>query len=155
MTARTALRVAHVSVSVAVLGADLALLTLTAAGLHGTDPHTVYPAAHLIGLWAAIPLAVAALATGAALVVVTGLKPWRHAWLAVKTIITVTLTGLLIGVLVPGLGRAAAGPPAHTGQVLDAIAPTVAAALLVVNVILGIARPRLGGHRHRTRPTPA
>ncbi|GAB3849324.1 hypothetical protein ACFPIJ_36460 [Dactylosporangium cerinum] len=155
MTARTALRIAHVVVSVGVLGADLALLTLTAAGLHGTDPHTIYPAAHRIGLWAAIPLAVAALTTGAALVAVTGLKPWHHGWLAIKTVITVTLTGLLIGVLVPGLGRLAAGQPAHTGQILDTVAPAVAASLLILNVILGIARPRLARPKRPTRPAPA
>jgi hypothetical protein len=144
MNGRTVLRISHVCASVGVLGADLALLTLTAAGLRGTDPQAVYPAAHLIGLWVAIPLAVATLGTGALLVVVTGLRPWRHRWLAVKSVITATLTGLLIGVLVPALGRAADGAPDPAGQVLTTIAPATAAALLVLNVVLGIAKPRLG-----------
>jgi hypothetical protein len=148
MSGRTVLRITHVCASVGVLGADLTLLLLGAAGLHGADARTIYPAAHLIGLWAAIPLAVASLATGALLVAITDWKPWRHRWLAVKAAITVTLTGLLIGVLVPGLGRAAAGSPPHTGQVLDTIAPAVGAGLLIVNVILGMTKPRLGAtHR--------
>ena len=82
-------------------------------------------------------------------VAVTGLRPWRHRWLAVKSVITATLAGLLIGVLVPGLGRAAGGAPDHAGQVLTTIAPATAAALLVLNVVLGIAKPRLGAPSRR------
>ena len=149
MNARTVLRIAHVCASAGVLGADLTLLALGAAGLRGADARTIYPAAHLIGQWVAIPLAIAALVTGALLLTVTSWRPWQHPWLAIKTLITVTLTGLLIGVLVPALGRAATGPPTHTGQVLDAIAPIAAAVLLTVNVVLGMTKPRLRASSRR------
>ena len=92
----------HIGVTVAVLGADLALLALGVTGLRGADPRTVYPAAHLLGQWLTAPLAVASLATGVLLAVRTAYKPWRYGWVAVKGVITLVLTGALLGVLYPG-----------------------------------------------------
>jgi hypothetical protein len=142
----------HIGVSVAVLGADLALLALGVAGLRGADPRAVYPAAHLLGQWLAAPLAVASLASGVLLAVTTTFKPWRYGWVAVKGAITLVLTGLLLAVLVPGLGRAAhaatAIPPqvTHTQHLLYTIAPAAAATLLAVNLVLGRYKPRLRRH---------
>ena len=140
----------HVTATVAVLGADLALLALGIAGLRGTDPRTVYPAAHLVGQWLAAPLAVASLASGVLLAATTTFKPFRHRWVTIKGSITVVLTGLLLAVLVPGLGRAGdaatATPPdpvTHTQQILFVLAPAGAAVLLAVNVALGMYKPRL------------
>lgn len=138
----------HIGVTVAVLGADLALVALGIAGLRGVDPHSVYPSAHLLGQWVALPLAVASLATGVLLAATTTFKPWRYGWVAVKGGITLVLTGLLLFVLVPGLGRAAqaatATPPqvTHAQRLLYTIAPAVAAVLLAVNLALGVYRPR-------------
>ena len=153
----TPLLTAHIIVTVAALGCDLALLALTVAGLRGVDPRAVYPAAHLLGQWVVAPLAVASLATGLLMVATTGWKPFRHGWVTIKGSTTVLLTGLLLGSLVPGLGRAAAtateapgtGPITHTQQILLAAAPAGALALLTLNVILGIYKPRL--HRRATR----
>jgi hypothetical protein len=139
----------HIGVTVAVLGADLALLALGIAGLRGTDPRTIYPAAHLLGQWLAAPLAVASLATGVLLAATTAYKPWRYGWVAAKGGITLVLTGALLGVLVPGLGRAAAAasaaPPdvTQTQRLLYTIAPAAAAVLLTVNLALGRYRPRM------------
>jgi len=97
--------------------------------------------AHLLGQWLAAPLAVASL-----------------------------LTGVLLFVLVPGLGRAAqaatATPPhvTHTQRLLYTIAPAAAAILLAVNLTLarygqaraGTPRPyRVGRPRARVSPGPA
>jgi hypothetical protein len=140
----------HIGVTVAVLGADLALLALGIAGLRGADPRTAYPAAHLLAQWLVVPLAVASLATGVLLAVTTTYKPWRYGWVAVKGGITLVLTGLLLVVLVPGLGRAAAAatatPPhvTHTQRLLYTVAPAAAATLLALNLTLGRYRPRIG-----------
>jgi hypothetical protein len=142
----------HIGVTVAVLGADLALLALGIAGLRGADPRTTYPAAHLVGQWLAAPLAVASLATGVLLAITTRFKPWRYGWVAVKGGITLVLTGLLLAVLVPGLGRAAhaatATPPevTHTQRLLYVIAPAAAATLLAVNLALGRYKPHPRRH---------
>ncbi len=61
----------HIVASVGVLGADLALLALGAAGLRGAAAPTVYPAAHLLGSRVVAPLAVVALTTGILLGLVT------------------------------------------------------------------------------------
>ncbi len=147
---RTALLIVHIAVTVAALGTDLALLALGVAGLRGADPRTVYPAGHLLGQWLMVPLAIASLATGLTLSVSTGWKPFVHGWVTIKAAITLLLTGLLLASLVPALGRAAeaatgtaAAPLTHAQQTLLVAAPTGAAALLIVNVLLGVVKPRL------------
>lgn len=146
----------HIGTAVAVLGADLALLTLGAAGLRGADPVTVYPAAHLLGQWLVSPLAVTSLASGTLLAATTSFKPWRHGWVAIKASTTLVLTGLLLAVLVPGLGRTAdaatANPPQVTGtqRLLYVLAPSGAAALLTVNLALGVYKPRKLRHAPAT-----
>jgi hypothetical protein len=145
---RTALLIVHIVVTVAALGTDLALLALGVAGLRGADPRTVYPAGHLLGQWLMVPLAVASLATGLTLSLTTGWKPFIHGWVTIKAAITVLLTGLLLTSLVPALGRAAdaaaAGAPmTHAQQTLLVAAPAGAAAVLTVNVLLGVVKPRL------------
>ena len=147
---RTTLLIIHIIVTVAALGTDLALLALGVAGLRGADPRTVYPAGHLLGQWLMVPLAVASLATGLTLSLTTGWKPFVHGWVILKAAITLLLTGLLLASLVPALGRAAdaatgtaAGPLTHAQQTLLVAAPAGAAALLTVNVLLGVVKPRL------------
>ena len=147
---RTALLIVHLVVTVAALGTDLALLALGVAGLRGADPRTVYPAGHLLGHWLMVPLAVASLATGLTLSVSTGWKPFVHGWVTVKAAITVLLTGLLVASLVPALGRAAdaatgtaAAPLTHAPADTAGRRTAGAAALLTVNVLLGVVKPRL------------
>ena len=64
---RNLLLSAHIIASVGLLGTDAAVLTLAIAGWRHADPRTIYPAAHLIGLWLLLPLAVASVLTGLAL----------------------------------------------------------------------------------------
>ncbi|MFI1091140.1 DUF2269 domain-containing protein [Streptomyces sp. NPDC020917] len=151
---RKALKAAHVAVSVGLLGSDASVLALTAAGRLGSDPVTVYPAAHLIGELLLLPLAVLALAGGVALGLLT---PWgllRHWWVAISLALTAGGTVLAALVLVPGLGTAAsaslAGRPVAgaTGLVRDSGA---ACCVLVATVVLSYVKP-FGTVR---RPGPA
>ncbi|MBM9509234.1 hypothetical protein [Actinacidiphila acididurans] len=141
---RKALRAAHVTVSIGLLGSDAAVLTLVSAGRLGSNPVTVYPAAHLIGQLLLLPLAVLALATGVALGLLT---PWgllRYWWVAISLAITAGGTALATFVLVPGLGSAASAALARhpvadaTGLVRDSGA---ACCVLIATIALSYAKP--------------
>ncbi|MEU1599224.1 hypothetical protein ABZ468_42100 [Streptomyces sp. NPDC005708] len=156
---RKVLRAAHVTVSVGLLGSDAAVLALASAGRLGSDPVTVYPAAHLIGELLLLPLAVLALATGVALGLLT---PWgllRYWWVVMSLAVTAAGTGLATFVLVPGLGAAATAALARhpvadaTGLVRDSGA---ACCVLIATVVLSYVKP-FGTVRRRPRtkrPTP-
>ncbi|MFF0794350.1 hypothetical protein [Streptomyces spiralis] len=150
---RKALRAAHVAVSVGLLGSDAAVLVLATAGRMGSDPVSVYPAAHLIGELLLLPLAVLALATGVALGLLT---PWgllRHWWVVISLAITAGGTVLATVVLVPGLGAAASAAAARhpvadaTGLVRDSGA---ACCVLIATVVLSYLKP-FGTVRRRPR----
>ncbi|MET8783487.1 MULTISPECIES: DUF2269 domain-containing protein [unclassified Streptomyces] len=150
---RKALRAAHVTVSVGLLGSDAAVLALASAGRLGSDPVTVYPAAHLIGELLLLPLAVLALVTGVAVGLLT---PWgllRHWWVVISLAVTAGGTVLATFVLVPGLGTAAsaalAGHPVAdaTGLVRDSGA---ACFVLIATVVLSYIKP-FGTVRRRPR----
>lgn len=145
--ARTALLVAHVVSIGSLLGSELALLGLGAAGAAGTPANRVYPAASLIAHWVTLPAAAAALLTGIALSIAT---PWglrRFGWVQAKLAITVVLTGLLLVLLLPAL-TGASDDAAAGGTVSDAtqrqllIAPALALSAMVLNAALGVAKPR-------------
>jgi hypothetical protein len=154
---RTALLTSHIIVTVGALGADLAVAALGVGGLLGVEPLSIYPAAHLIAAWLLAPLAVASLVTGVLLSVTTGWKPFVYAWVTVKGVITLVLTSLLLALLIPGLGRAAAiaagnaaGPLTHAQQTLYTVVPATGAALLTLNAVLGVVKPQR--RRPRTQP---
>lgn len=147
----------HIIVSVGLLGADAAVLTLSIVGARGSDPRTIYPAAHLIGRTLLVPLAVLALITGLTLGLLT---PWgivRYWWVTLK--LALTLMGIVLGllVLVPTLCTAAdaatavAGPPSppvdRLGLVRDAAS---ASGVLVLTVLLAVHKP-FGRLRDRRR----
>jgi hypothetical protein len=143
------LLVAHVAASVSLLGADLALLALNVSGAGGADPRTVYPAARVLVTWLAAPLAVVALGTGLLQGLTTSWGLVRHWWVSVKLAITALLTVVLLLVLVPALGRVADLATSPTPQLISnaqrlrlALAPTAAAALLTLNIVLAIYKPR-------------
>jgi uncharacterized membrane protein len=149
LRARKLLLAAHILVTVSVLGADLALLTLGIRAVAGMDASTVYPAAHLIASRLIAPLALASLATGLALVFTSPDRLLSQGWVVAKLAITVVLAAVLILVLVPGLERLAeqaitrAPDPVTTAQRLRvAIGPAIASVLLAVNVALAVYKPR-------------
>lgn len=147
--ARKALLTAHVATAVGLIGADLVLLALGISGARGADPETVYPAMRLVAAAVLAPLALSALGIG----VLQGLLgPYglvRHGWVATKLVITTALTGLVLLVVVPGLGQAADAATGSLPQeyltdsqrVMFAVTPSVALALLVLMVVLGMYKP--------------
>jgi hypothetical protein len=150
---RKVLRAAHVTVSVGLLGSDAAVLALTSAGRLGSDPVTVYPAAHLIGELLLLPLAVLALVTG---IVLGLLTPWgllRYWWVVISLAVTAGGTVLATFVLVPGLDVAASAALARhpvadtTGLVRDSGA---ACGVLIATVVLSYVKP-FGRVRRRPR----
>jgi hypothetical protein len=153
---RKGLRTVHVAVSVAVIGADLALTTLAIAGLTG-DASAVYPAAQIIGAQIVSPLAVAALISGVAMALLTPYGLLRYWWVAIKLTVTTSLSAAVLFVLLPALSAtaeaASAGEEIADGrQLLLVIPPTIAIGLLVLNVALAVFKP---GWRLRRRSTPA
>lgn len=156
---RNLLLTVHVGATVSVLGMDLVLLALGIAGLGGADPLTIYPAAHLAGMWLVAPLALLSLGTGLLLGLLTPWGLFRYWWVTIKLAIVVVLTGAVVFVLVPGLGATANAVTGPTPQALTTaqlvplvVAPAVASTLLVLALILAIFKP---GWRLRSRNTEA
>jgi hypothetical protein len=151
---RSLLLATHIASTVSVLGADLALMTLVASGLLGSEPRTIYPAARLIGANVVTPLSIASLVTGLLLALLTGWGLFRYWWVAIKLAITALLTTALLGVLLPSLGRAAdaavaEGPFIGSQPVLLFAAQAVASTLLVFALLLAVVKP---GWRLRSVP---
>jgi hypothetical protein len=139
---RTPLLTVHIVASVGAIGAAAVLLALGIAGLRGADPRTVYPAAHLVEAWIIAPLAVTALGTGLAQALLSRWDPRRHRWVMIKLVITTLLTAAVFLVLEPGLAAAATADPVTDAQRLRvAVAPAAACALLILNAVLGLAKP--------------
>lgn len=140
----------HVATSVGLVGADLALLTLGISGRSGTDPSTIYPAMRLVATAVIAPLAILALGSGLLLATRSGWGLLRYWWVTIKLAVTTTLTALVLLVVIPGLGRAADAATGITPQTLltDAqrllyvLTPSIALTLLLLNVTLGIYKPR-------------
>ncbi|HEX2073098.1 MAG TPA: hypothetical protein VHF92_04875 [Geodermatophilus sp.] len=137
----------HVSAAAGLIGADLALLTLAASGVGGADPPAVYPAMSLVSTWVVAPLAVISLGTGVRLAVLGPYGLLRYWWVTIKLALTLTLTGLVLFVVVPGLDGAAASavsgrslPDART--VLYVAVFSVAVTVLALMVGLAVYKPR-------------
>jgi hypothetical protein len=134
----------HIAAAVGVFGSDLALLILALSGL--------YPSALLIAEWLVEPLAVTALASGLLLAVLGPYGLLRYWWTAIKLAITAALTGAVFLVLTPALERAAegAGNPQPATLLL---APALATAFLLTNVVLAVFKPAARLSRPRIRTT--
>jgi hypothetical protein len=137
----------HIVTAVALLGIDLVLAVLGLAGLGGTDPETVYPAAHRVGEWLAAPFAIAAIVTGLGLLLTGPFSLRNDLWVAAKLAITAVLSILLLTAVIPWL-HDASELAVETGEVGDslrrrlAIAPAAASAALLINVLLVRYKPR-------------
>lgn len=129
---RKALLSLHIATAVGVFGSDLGVLALALAGL--------YPAAVLIAERLVEPLAAAALASGLLLALLGPYGLLRYWWTAIKLAITVALTGAVFLALTPALERAAAGAGNPQPATL-LLAPALATALLLTNVVLAVFKP--------------
>lgn len=148
------LLITHIASAVGVLGADLALLAIGVSGARGAEPDTVYPAARLVAEWVVAPLAVPTVVAGVLLAVGAGYSIAGDRWLLAKIAVTTALVVLLLAVVIPALREAA--DAALAGQDVSgaqrtrlAAAPAVSSALLLLNVMPGVAKPRLR-RLHRT-----
>jgi hypothetical protein len=140
---RTGLLTVHIVTGVGAIGAALVLLTLGIAGVRGADPRNVYPAAHLVEAWVIAPLAVLALGSGVAMALLSRWGLVRYWWVAIKLTITAALTAVVFLVLEPSLAATAAAESLTDAQrTRVALFPAIALALLVVNVVLGLSKPR-------------
>jgi hypothetical protein len=163
---RKLLLTVHVAGSVGLLGVDTTVVALGVAGLRGSDPRTVYPAADLIGGALLLPLVLIALTSGVALSLLT---PWglmRHWWVAVKFALTVAGTVLAVLVLTPALGDAAqsarAGTALPAAQRFELVRDAGAASVVLVSTValsvhkpcgrLRVRRPLLSGGASPARP---
>jgi hypothetical protein len=146
--ARNALLTAHIAATAGVFGADLVLLALCVSGIRGGDPLTIYPAAHLAGTWLVAPLAILSLGTGLLLAVLTQWGLLRYWWVAIKLVITASLTGAALFVLVPRLKNAASAATGPAPEPLSfaerlplGLAPAGASTLLLVALVLAVFKP--------------
>ncbi len=156
---RKLLLTVHVVASVSLIGTALVLVALGISSVLGADPRTIYPAAYLVEAWLVAPLALVALGTG---VLQAVLSPWglvRYWWVTIKLTTTAGFTGVALFVLLPRLeaaADAATGPAGQTFTIAErlplAVAPSVAVALLVFNVVLAVYKP---GWRLRVWPKQA
>lgn len=133
----------HLISAVGLLGADLALAGLGITGATETAPAVqVYPAMSIVATWIMLPLGGLAIVSGLTLGWMQNAK-FRPDWVRAKLLITLTLAIALVAVVAPGLAdeavRARAG--ATGGNPAFAVGPAVSATLLVVNVVLGTAKP--------------
>jgi hypothetical protein len=157
----------HVTTSVGWLGAVIAFLALSVAGLTSQDPQTVqgaYLVMELTGWVVLVPLSLASLATGLVCSLGSAWGLFRHYWvlfkLAINLIATIVL--LLYMQTLEHLGDVAAATTLPSGlRGLSDPSPVLHAAaallLLLVATTLAIYKPRgLTRHgqrtRHRQRP---
>ena len=142
----------HVSVSVGWLGAVIAFLALSIAGLVSNDAQVVrsaYVAMELTGWFVIVPLAAASLLTGLVQSLGTEWGLFRHDWVLVKLLLTVFATLLLLVHMQPvsRVADAAAATtlqaPDHRGTRVQLAADAGAAVLvLAVTTALSVVKPR-------------
>jgi hypothetical protein len=142
---------AHVTCSVAWLGAVGGFLTLALAGLIGKDDQTVrsvYVASEVTTWFVIVPLAFASLLTGLVMSLGTEWGLFRHYWVLVKFLLTILATTLLllhtqpIGRLATMARETAVAGPAARGLQVQLVGDAAAAALvLLVNVTLSVYKP--------------
>lgn len=90
---------AHVVSSVGWLGADAGFLALAIVGLTSQDAQMVraaYLSMELLGLFVIVPFSFAALLTGLVLALGTQWGLFRHYWIAVKFVLTIAATIVLL-----------------------------------------------------------
>lgn len=160
---------AHITVSVAWIGAVVSFLVLSIAGLRSQDPEIVrgaYLAMDLIGEFVIVPLSFAALATG----VIQSLgTPWglfRHYWILLKLVLTIGATFLLllhqfnaVAVAARSVSATPAGTLPEMGKLGVQLVGDAAGAIVVLLVITVLAvykpwgRTRYGQRKEREAST--
>ena len=155
---------AHVTASVGWLGAVIAFLALSVAGLTSQDPQTVqgaYLVMELTGWIILVPLSLASLATGLVCSLGSAWGLFRHYWVLFKLLINVFATIVLL-MYMQTLGSLA-DLAANARADLDAVRPPspllhpgAALVLLLTATVLAVYKPRgltpYGRRRQAARP---
>ena len=143
---------AHVTASVGWLGAVLAFLALSLAGLNSTDEQTVraaYIAMKLTGWAVIVPLSIASLLTGLVQSLGTSWGLFRHYWVVIKLVLTMLATILLLVHMQPvgHIAQAVAETTLEHGEMqgirLQLVFDAGAGALvLLVATVLSVCKPK-------------
>lgn len=137
----------HLTSSVGWIGAVLAYIVLDVTAVSGREIEVVrsaYVAMELIALYAIVPLALAALATG---VVISLGTPWglfRHYWVVISLLLTVAAVLVLLVETqairdMAAIARSGADPRDLSGSLVHSIGGLL---VLVVITVLNIYKPR-------------
>lgn len=163
---RKLLLATHLTVSVGWIGAAAAYLAIGLAAGSSTSPETVrgaWIAMELIGWYAIVPLAAAALVTGVVMAVGTRWGLFRHYWVIFSLVLT-TFALVVLVLHMPTVSytadKARSASPARLETLGgDVVHPTIGLVILVAILILNIYKPRgvtAYGRRQATeRPEPA
>jgi uncharacterized membrane protein len=142
---------AHLTASVGWVGAVLGYLALDVTVATSQDPSTmraVWIAMGLVASWAIVPLAVASLLTGLVMALGTRWGLFRHWWVLISFLLTVTATLVLLSEMrvISGSAAIAADPTTPDAQVraLPSTLPHSAGGLVVLLVIqvLNVYKPQ-------------
>jgi hypothetical protein len=149
--ARKAWLAAHISLSIAWFGALAAFLVLDVATAGSRSEATLraaYLGMHLVALWAILPLALGAFATGLVMALGTRWGLFRHYWVVLSLALTVFAI-LALSAQLPTLAVRAdvAADPASDEDALrrlgDMVPRSVAALVLLATIIaLSVFKPR-------------
>lgn len=142
----------HVTASIAWLGAVLAFLALSLPALRSEHPQLVRGASismDVIARWAILPLCVASLVTGVFQSLISKWGLIQHYWVAIKLLMNVLSTAVLVGHMQPiaQVARAALSDDFGHGDLgtvrlqiaVDACAAVV---VLLIATVLAIYKPR-------------
>lgn len=160
--------VAHLIASVGWIGAVVAYLALGVAAANSRDIQTVraaWIALELIGWFAIVPLALAALLTGIVMSLGTPWGLFRHYWVLISLALTILATVVLLLHMptvsaLAGVARAADGATL-AGLGGDLPHPGIGLLVLLVIAVLNVYKPRgltpygwRKQHQRRTRSQP-
>lgn len=169
---RRLLLLLHLLVTMSWLGVDLVIGVLSFTGLTTDDPRTMataYAALSMFGVPLLLTLGLLTLATGVLLGLGTRYGLLRYWWVAVKLVVGVVLTVLVVVALKPTLDRAATETAVLDPTLADRLSqvrfnmvfpPIVSTTALVFAAYLGLYKPwgrtglgRTGGLTAREAPT--
>jgi hypothetical protein len=141
--------IVHLTSSVGWIGAVIAYLALGVAAVTSQDTQTIHAAwiaMEVIGWWAIVPLAVAALVTGVVMALGTPWGLFRHYWVLISLILTVVCTAVLL-LHMPSVSATAAmvrgtDSSGHGAMGGDLFHPSVGLFVLLVIAVLNVFKPQ-------------
>lgn len=150
---------AHLSVSVAWIGAAAAYLALGASAGTSDSPENIraaWIAMELIGWYVIVPLAAAALATGVAMAAGTRWGLLRHYWVIFSLALT-TFAAVVLVLHMPTVSATAGDARTASGAELETLGgdvghPAIGLVVLVAVLVLNVYKPRgvtAYGRRHQ------